>query len=291
MNTYKTAATRPWTERRLVVNGLDTYFLEAGDREAPVVVLLAYSGPGATAEEAFEFNIPALAQHFRVIAPDVLGCGKTAKVVSLTDSVGLRVRHIARLLEMLAIERANFVGVSTTGSVVLRVAAEPEPRWPIDRVIGVSAVGRRAGPQEFPEAMRAFYSSHSPQDMDRILEFIFPTHWWDSEYTARRVRWALEPGVWEGWEIDAAALHGASNRDRAPSALANDDDVAFEQISRPVLLIGGGSDQLRPPNITAGYAKRIPNCEYKVYPDAGHFPHVDRVEEFNQRAIDFLSRP
>jgi pimeloyl-ACP methyl ester carboxylesterase len=283
-----TTPTAPWTERRLVIDGLDTYFLEAGDREAPCVVMLAYSGPGAAAEEAFEFNIGSFAEHFRVIAPDLPGCGKTAKVVSLTDNVGFRVRHLAVLLETLGVDAAHFVGASTTGSIILREAVRMRPRWPIDRIIGVSAVGPRAGPLEFPKAMGAFFASHSIEDMDRILQFIFPTRWWDEAYLARRVRWALEPGAWEGWEADAGALRGFP-ADHASSPLSDDADVQFETIRNPVLLVGGGSDQLRPEGCTEEYAARIPDCRFAVYPDAGHLPHIDHAEDFNRLGVEFLT--
>lgn len=50
------------------VEGMRTHYLEAGEG-FPVVLL--HSGEfGGCAELSWEFNLPALAEHFRVIAPD-----------------------------------------------------------------------------------------------------------------------------------------------------------------------------------------------------------------------------
>jgi alpha/beta hydrolase fold len=64
--------------RFIEVDGMRTHYLEAG--EGPPVVLLHSGEFGGCAELSWEYLIPDLAQHFRVIAPDWLGFGQTAKV-------------------------------------------------------------------------------------------------------------------------------------------------------------------------------------------------------------------
>ena len=60
------------------VDGIRTHYLEAGGGD-PVVLL--HSGEfGGCAELSWEYMIPHLAPHFRVIAPDWLGFGGTAKI-------------------------------------------------------------------------------------------------------------------------------------------------------------------------------------------------------------------
>ena len=63
----------------ILVEGLDTSYLEAGS--GPSVVLLHAGEFGGEAETCWEATIPALAQHYRVLAPELLGFGRTAKVV------------------------------------------------------------------------------------------------------------------------------------------------------------------------------------------------------------------
>src|SRR5262245_11753928 len=107
------------------VEGMRTHYLEAGSG-FPVVLL--HSGEfGGCAELSWEFNIEALAKHFRVIAPDWLGFGESAKIFSFDDMMGLRIRHIGALLKMLGISQAHFIGNSMGGGVLARVASMDEP--------------------------------------------------------------------------------------------------------------------------------------------------------------------
>ena len=72
----------------ILVDGLQTHFLEAGDGDP--VVLLHGGEFGASAEIGWEKAIPALSRHYRVLAPDMLGFGESAKVVDFTDGRGMR---------------------------------------------------------------------------------------------------------------------------------------------------------------------------------------------------------
>src|SRR5581483_8822218 len=110
-----------YATHRVVVDGARTRVLEAGDRDAPAVVLIHYGGHGATVEEAWEYTIPALAEDYRVLAPEQLGFGESAKLFDFADPLGARVRHIAHVLELFGVESAHFVGVSTAGTMMLSV--------------------------------------------------------------------------------------------------------------------------------------------------------------------------
>ena len=96
--------------RTISVDGLTTHYLEAGSGEP--VVLLHGGEFGVDAETAWERVIPALAERYRVLAPDMLGFGGSAKVVDFTDGRGMRIRHIARFCAALGISSAHFVGNS-----------------------------------------------------------------------------------------------------------------------------------------------------------------------------------
>ena len=65
---------QPVIRRRYInVDGIKTHYLEGG--EGPVVVFLHSGEFGGCAELSWEFNLPAFAKHFRVVAPDWLGFG------------------------------------------------------------------------------------------------------------------------------------------------------------------------------------------------------------------------
>ena len=80
--------------RTAVIDGLLTSYLEAGHGDP--VVLLHGGEFGISAEIGWEATIPALAERYRVLAPDMLGFGQSAKVIDFNDGRGMRIRHIAR---------------------------------------------------------------------------------------------------------------------------------------------------------------------------------------------------
>ncbi|SFF98197.1 alpha/beta hydrolase fold [Streptomyces mirabilis] len=61
--------------RTATVNGLDVFYREAGDPRSPALVLL-HGFP--TSSHMFRNLIPALADTYRVIAPDMIGFGQSA---------------------------------------------------------------------------------------------------------------------------------------------------------------------------------------------------------------------
>jgi len=278
-----TASSGTWTSHELNVGGTTTHVLEAGDRDAPTVVLIHYGGYGTTVEEAWEYTIPALAKEFHVVAPEQLGFGRTAKVFDFADPLGARIRHIALVLDLFAVESAHFVGVSTAGTMMLSVAAAPRPAWPIDRIIGISAVGERAGGPEVRDVLRAFDGTLAT--MDAVIGTMYPDRWWDDAYVERRLAAARAPGA---WQCVAAEQLRAPWDPEGPSVLASDGYVAYKQIDRPVLLVAGAKDKLRRFDALADRAARIPDCRTHVFDDGGHAPHIQFPDEFNALALEFL---
>jgi pimeloyl-ACP methyl ester carboxylesterase len=265
--------------RYILIDGMRTHYLEAGSG-FPVVLL--HSGEfGGCAELSWEFTIPELARHFRVIAPDWLGFGESAKIFSFDDMRALRAQHIASLLKTLCIERAHFIGNSMGGGMLADVAAQDRPMWPIAKMVLASA----GGFAPVNDARKVLNSYDGSRDhMRRILEttlLVSPLRQ-DEAYLDRRYRLSLVPG---SWECTAAA------RFRRPGARsAEREDTDYRNIKHPTLIVAGGKDPLREPGYAIALQREIANSELIVFPEAGHFPHIDFPEQFNEVVIGFLSR-
>src|SRR6201997_716459 len=106
--------------RTKLVDGLVTSYLEAGQGDP--LVLLHGGEFGASAEIGWEHNISALAANHRVLAPDMLGFGQSAKVLDFNDGRGMRIRHVARLCAELGVDSVHFVG-NSMGAINLLVDA------------------------------------------------------------------------------------------------------------------------------------------------------------------------
>src|SRR5690606_13639616 len=100
--------------RYINIDGIRTHYLEGGD--GPTVVFMHSGEFGGCAELSRQFNLEALARHFRVIAPDWLGFGRTDKVFDFVNGRDRVFGHMMRFFEIMAIREADFIGNSMGGS-------------------------------------------------------------------------------------------------------------------------------------------------------------------------------
>jgi 2-hydroxymuconate-semialdehyde hydrolase len=180
--------------RTPVIDGLATHYLEAGDGDP--VILLHGGEFGVSAEISWEATIPALAARYRVLAPDMLGFGQSAKVVDFNDGRGMRIRHIARFCDELGVGPAHFVG-NSMGAINLLVDATSEsPVLPMRSLVAICGGGEIQRNQH----MEALYDYDATlPSMRRIVEALFhdPKYPADEAYVARRYESSVAPGAWE----------------------------------------------------------------------------------------------
>ncbi len=115
----------PEIGHRVVADGIQTNYLEAGTASGTPLVLLHGSGPGVTAWANWRLAIPELAKTRRVLAPDAAGFGYTERKAGTVYGLDLWVRHIVGFLDALGIGQADLVGNSFGGALTLAVAAPP----------------------------------------------------------------------------------------------------------------------------------------------------------------------
>jgi pimeloyl-ACP methyl ester carboxylesterase len=116
------------TSRLVKAGDVTLHLNEVGD--GPPLVLLHGSGPGATSWSNFKQNLPALSQHFRVLAVDQPGYGKSDKPpFSREDSIfQVTSRALVGLFDELGIEQAHILGNSLGGANALRFAIDHPER-------------------------------------------------------------------------------------------------------------------------------------------------------------------
>ncbi|MCD9153387.1 alpha/beta fold hydrolase [Aeromicrobium duanguangcaii] len=228
-----------------------------------------------------------LAQHFTVIAPDLLGHGESDKP-NADYSLGGFANGMRDLLTILGIDKVTVAGHSFGGGVAMQFAYQFPERT--ERVVLVSSGG--LGPEVTPliraltlpgaglgirlatarpwrsavrGSMRAL--SHVPvaRDLDevaRIYEGLAdPT---TSLAIRRLTRTVLD---WNGQFVTMA-------------------DRAYLTRLMPLLVVWGRNDHVIP----VAHAQRLPlmeNSHVHVFEDSGHFPHKDHPDEFAQLVVDF----
>jgi pimeloyl-ACP methyl ester carboxylesterase len=245
-------------------------------------VLLHGGEFGVSAELGWERNIAALAAHHRVLAPDMLGFGGTAKVVDFNDGRGMRVRHIARFCEVLGVESAHFIG-NSMGAVNMFVDATSEsPVLPMRSMVTLCG-GGEIQRNEHSAALYEYDATLS--GMRRIVEALFhdPSFPADDEYVQRRYESSIAPGAWEALAAARFRRPGLE-----PPALPS-SARPYGNISVPTLVVEGAGDKLLPAGWAAEIAGQIPGGRSLVVPNAGHCPQIEQPSVVNHVVVDFLA--
>lgn len=269
-----------FTRETVTVDGLATGYLAAGSGDP--VVLLHGGEFGASAELGWEHTISALAESYRVLAPDMLGFGRSAKVVDFTDGRGMRIRHIARFCAEMGVESAHFVG-NSMGAINLFVDATSDtPRLPARSLVTICGGGEIQRNQY--SAALYDYDATLPA-MRRIVEALFasPALPDDDAYVARRYESSIAPGAWEALAAARFRRPGLE-----PPALPS-SKRAYERIGVPVLVVEGAEDKLLPAGWAAEIASQIPGGRSAVIPAAGHCPQIENPTAVNELLLEFLA--
>lgn len=267
--------------RYVEVDGMRTHYLDAG--EGPTVVLLHSGEFGGGAETSWEYLIPALARHFRVIAPDWLGFGKTAKIHDFDSKRGRMLSHMVRFVQLMALDRAHFIGNSMGATFLLQLAAETPCRLPIDRLVAISGGGFVPDNEE---RRRLLDYDGTEEAMAALLAAIFEDPVWyrDRDYVRRRHALSIAPGAWEA----VAAARFRSPLAPARTEFGNADPTPYENIAVPTLIIAGDRDRLRLPGFADDLAARIPGARAAVLANAGHCPNIEKAEDVTRLILEFL---
>jgi pimeloyl-ACP methyl ester carboxylesterase len=264
------------------VGGAVIHYLEAGSVDAPAVVLIHDGSYGASGRATWEPTIAALAGQYRVLAPDLLGYGRSDKLVDFArDPRSQAIGHIARWLATVRVTEAAFVGNSFGGTLVLYAAIRKA--WPVRKVVTICGSGGLHMIAERYRPLREYPGT--PEGMRSILErFISERFPGFDDLARRRYEDSLVPGHME-------AL-GTLRREH-PS-LARGPDWRTELVESlhlidvPTLVVAGAADVLLEPEWTTTIAQRIPRSEVFTVDRGRHQPHIDHAEVVNPTLLRFL---
>lgn len=266
--------------KSVLVDGLTTGYLEAGQGDP--VVLLHGGEFGASAELGWERTIDALAQQYHVLAPDMLGFGRSAKVVDFTDGRGMRIRHIARFCEVLGLSTAHFVGNSMGAINLLVDATSGAAVLPARSIVALCG----GGTIQRNEHANALYDYDATLDgMRRIVTALFadPAYAADDGYVRRRYDSSIAPGAWESL---AAARFRRPGLEPPPPPSAT---RPYDRITVPALMVEGECDKLLPRGWAAEIAGQISGARSTVIPAAGHCPQIEQPGAVTELLLDFFA--
>lgn len=270
-----------------VGGGLRLHYHEAGAEHAETVVMLHGGGPGASAWSNFSRNIEVFAQSYRVLAVDQPGFGKSDKPTEHPQYFTHSSTAVVGLLDALGVGKAHLVGNSLGGGAAVRLALDHPDRagrlvlmgpgglstnlFAPDPTEGVKALGRFAAPPgPSKEKLAAFL---------RLM--VFDPALITDELVEERYANASTPESLAAMRAMGASFAGA---DYEQGMLWRD---AYKLRQR-VLLIWGREDRVNPLDGALLALKTIPRAQLHVFGRCGHWAQVEKFDEFNRLALDFL---
>jgi pimeloyl-ACP methyl ester carboxylesterase len=270
-----------FARKQILVDGLETSYLEAGTGDS---LLLLHGGEfGGEAEVCWEATIPALARYYRVLAPDILGFGQSAKVVDFVDGRRRRIRHVARFVELMGAVGAPCIGNSMGGMFLLFDAASQTPMLQPRKIVTIAGGGALLPESPHVEALFAY--DGSTKGMRRIVEALFHGERWatDSAYVDRRRINSLAPGAWEAVAAARFRRPQEVQEARAPSG-----GIDYARISIETLVIAGENDKLKPFGWWEELTGVMPDARAITIANAGHCAQLEQPDRVNAILLAFL---
>jgi 4,5:9,10-diseco-3-hydroxy-5,9,17-trioxoandrosta-1(10),2-diene-4-oate hydrolase len=275
-------------EHTIDVAGKPIFVAEAGS--GPAMVMLHGGGPGASGVSNYSRNIDALAEHFRVIVPDMPGYGRSAKGVDQSDPFGYLADTIRGLMDELGLATAHLIGNSYGGAAALRLALDTPHR--VDKLVlmGPGGIGTtRAAPTAGLKSLLSYYGGDGPSRAK--LEFFIrnylvyegasvPDTLIDMRYTA-----SVDPAV-----VADPPLRRPSGLMALRTLWRMDltRDRRLRHLQTPTLVLWGRDDKVNRPAGGPMLANLMPNAELVLTSRTGHWMQWERAELFNQLVTDFL---
>lgn len=265
---------------------LKLHYHEAGVGNGPTIVLLHGGGPGASSWSNFAKNIPVLARQFHVLAVDQPGYG-------LSDKPGEHPQYFVHsssalkdLLDTLGItDRVHLLGNSLGGGAAVRFAIDYPER--AGRLVlmgpgGLSVNLFAPDPTEGVRNLGKFSYQPTRENLEAFLRImVFDQKLITPELVEERFAAASTP---ESLAAAKAMGKSFSSGDFEKGMLWRE---AYKLRQR-VLLIWGREDRVNPLDGALVALKMIPRAQLHVFGGCGHWAQLEKFDEFNRLASDFL---
>jgi pimeloyl-ACP methyl ester carboxylesterase len=280
------------TYRTATVDGLKVFYRTAGDPKHPAVLLL-HGFP--TSSHMFRDLIPALADRYHVVAPDLPGFGFTDapdrgrfkySFEHLTDVID-------RFTEVLKLNRYAIYVFDYGAPVGFRLAVRHPER--ITAVISQNGNAYLEGLSEGWNPIQTYWKDPSPENRAALRAFLKPeaTQWQYAHGVSNVER--LSP---DAWTLDSALLARPGN-DEIQLDLFGDyqSNIAlypkFQDYIRthrpPLLAVWGKNDPFFLPPGAQAFKRDNPEAEIHLL-ETGHFALESHAKEIAVIIRDFLAR-
>lgn len=240
--------------------------------DAPVVVL---SGSLGATHAMWDPQVPALAQHFRVVRYDTRGHGGSP-VPAGPYSIDDLADDLLGLLDHLGVERAHLVGLSLGGMTALRLAARDPER--VDRLVVLCTSALLGPAQGWHDRAATVRARGTGAVAEPVVE-----RWFTAAY--RR----SHPDVFEAARAMVADQPPEGYASCCEAIAAMDLTADLPHITAPTLAVAGADDPATPPEHLERIAASVKDGRLLVVPHAAHLASQEQVEVVNRAVLEHLT--
>lgn len=257
-------------EKSVKVDGHNIRYLIDGKSKKN---LLLIHGLGASAER-WEHVIPNFAKNYRVIVPDLIGCGQSDKP-TIDYTTHYLSQFIKKFLDHIGINKVSIIGSSLGGQIAAEFVSRNNDMVEKLVLISPSGIMKHTTPALDAYIMAALYpsvdsASHAFQMM-----------------SGRR-------------NIDEKIINGFIQRMKLPNAkmafmstllgLKDAEIISNKLISikSPTMIVWGENDPVIPIKYAESFVSAINDCRFVKMLDCGHTPYVDNSDAFSNIVLEFL---
>ena len=259
---------------------------EAGT--GPPVVLLHGGGPGASGASNFARNLPVFAERFRTLVIDQPGYGKSDKPPVQGNYFTFAAHALAGLLDEVGLDRVHLVGNSLGGGTAVRFALDYPERAGRLVLMGPGGLSLNVFAPDPTEGVKRLAEFAAPPGPSRekmaafLRTLVFDQRLVTDDLIDERYAAACDPQA-----LAALASMGASFFDPA----SYEAGLLWREAHRlrnRVLLIWGREDRVNPVDGALVALKLIRRAQLHVFGGCGHWAQLEKFDEFNRLALQFL---
>ena len=261
---------------KIKVNDITVNYEQQGTGE-PLVMIPYLSADNA----CYAFQIPEYAKHFTCIAFDPRGTGETDKPAGeyTTEQIA---DDLSDLMNALGVDRAHIFGLSFGAGVGLWFAA----KYP-EKVLSLSVHSGWAKTDAYLQTVVEGWQVMAKalgSVTETAITGIFP--------------WCFTPELYtERPDFLASIKEFARSRPAQPvdaflqqsnAVISHDVEAHLEKITAPTQITVGRYDMITSTRFADRMTSTIKGSELVVFDDCAHAPLYEKIEEFNEKTLDFL---
>ena len=279
------------TYHTIKINGTEVFYREAGDKNAPTLVLL-HGYP--TSSYQYRNLIDNLSDKYHLIAPDYPGYGRSEQppMASFAYTFENISNIMEKLIDTLGVKKYSLYLMDYGAPIGFRIAEKNPTK--IQSLIIQNGNAYNEGLETFWEPFKKYWVNKNDKETEKMLTGFHSMDGLKWQYTHGVHNTSLVSN--DNWEIDMRHLTRPENNDiqlamfydyQSNVKLYPKWQSYFRKYQPKTLIIWGKNDYIFPASGAEAYKKDLKNIDFHLF-DTGHFALESYGDEMTLAIRNFL---